>query len=541
MCIVNIILGSVQVIVKKSLLMERKKKEGRRLMSELTIPHKGYLEGGSFHVSEMLELDPMTFVLFGATGDLAKRKIFPSLYNLFLDGKLPSSFSVIGLGRREWSDYTFQTHIEQSLKTFSRRLPNETFRMEEFLRAFKYCSLDVTEYDGYQKLLETIQRREQQLGIPENRMFYLSVAPEFVDVIISNIKESGLKSGGGWKRLIIEKPFGHDLKSAQDLNEKLSRAFAEEEIYRIDHYLGKPMVQNLEVLGLVNPMIQALWNNQYIANVQITASETVGVEERADYYDQVGAIRDMFQNHLLQLLMMTAMHLPEQINAKEIGNEKRRIMEFLRPLRKENVVTNVVRGQYISGKVQEKPVVGYTQESGIQDSSMNDTFIAARLWIDDPFWSGVPFYIRTGKRMKEKLTRIVIEFKNPLKDLYTSQHKVTSPNLLVIQINPNEGISLQLNIKNPLTNQIEPVNIDFSASSKHVPEAYELLLFDALRGDSTFFAHWKEVELSWEWVQPILGAFEENMIPLYAYHSGSMGPDASDQLLQEDGFKWWES
>ncbi|HWO95954.1 MAG TPA: glucose-6-phosphate dehydrogenase [Bacillus sp. (in: firmicutes)] len=485
-------------------------------------------------------MDSMTFVLFGATGDLAKRKIFPALYNLFLDEKLPHSFSIIGLGRREWSDDTFQAHVEESLKTFSRRLTNETSKKKEFLRAFRYCSLDVMDSEGYKELLNMIQKREEELNIPENRLFYLSVAPEFVDMIISNIKESGLGSTKGWRRLIIEKPFGHDLKSAQDLNEKLSEAFEEDEIYRIDHYLGKPMLQNLETLEFANPVLQALWNNQYIANVQITASETVGVEERAGYYDQAGAIRDMVQNHMLQMLMMTAMHLPKRISANDIRHEKRKVMEFLRPLQKEDIVTHVVRGQYDSGEIQGKPVAGYTEEPGIDVSSTNDTFVAARLWIDNSFWSGVPFYIRTGKRMREKSTRIVIEFKNPLKDLYMIQNEETAPNLLIIEISPNERFSLQLNTKNPLNDgKIEPVTMDFSADQEGVPEAYELLIFDALRGDSTFFAHWKEVELSWKWVQPILEAFEENTLPLHLYRSGSMGPEASHQLLEEDGFKWW--
>jgi glucose-6-phosphate 1-dehydrogenase len=482
----------------------------------------------------------MTFVLFGATGDLAKRKIFPALYNLFLEQKIPNSFSIVGIGKHELSDDEFQTHVETSLKTFSRRLPNDRSKMEEFLHAFRYISLDVTNMEGYKKLLEIVQQREKELNIPENRMFYLSVSPEFFGVIALNIKKSGLGSTKGWKRLIIEKPFGHDLKSAQDLNEKLSQAFEEEEIYRVDHYLGKPMVQNLEALKFANPVLQALWNNQYIANVQITASETVGVEGRASYYDQAGAIRDMFQNHMLQLLMMTAMHLPNRISTKDIRNEKKTIIESLRPLRKEEVGLHVVRGQYGPGEIYGKPVVGYKEEPGVNASSTTDTFVAARLWIDDEFWRGVPFYIRTGKRMREKSTRIVIEFKNPLREWYLPKNEETAPNLLVIEINPNEGASLQLNSKNVLNNgKIEPVYMHFSTNEKDVPEAYELLIYDALRGDSTFFAHWKEVELSWKWVQPVLEAFAENLLPLHPYRSGSMGPEASHRLLEEDGFNWW--
>ncbi|MFP7485471.1 glucose-6-phosphate dehydrogenase [Priestia filamentosa] len=485
-------------------------------------------------------MESMTFVLFGATGDLAKRKIFPALYNLFLDEKIPPSISIIGSGIEEMSDIDFQNGVRQSVETFSRRLINNPSKIEDFISSFCYKALDATNNKNYEDLLDLVQRREEELGIPENRMFYLSVAPDFFDLIALNIKESGLGSTKGWKRLIIEKPFGHDLTSAQDLNEKLSQAFKEDEIYRIDHYLGKSMVQNLEALEFANPILQSLWNNQHIANVQITASETVGVEKRADYYDQAGAIRDMVQNHMLQLVMMTAMHLPKKLSSHEIRDEKRKVMESLRSIKKEDVGLHIIRGQYDAGEIHGQPVVKYTAEPKIDSSSQNDTFVAARLWIDNSFWNGVPFYIRTGKRMKDKSTRIVIEFKNYLKDLYENQDETVEPNLLIIEINPHENVALQLNSKNPLKNgKIEPVRVEFAAEQKGAPEAYERLIFDALTGDSTFFAHWKEVELAWEWIQPILEAFEENLLPLYLYSSGSYGPDEANHLLEEDGFKWW--
>jgi glucose-6-phosphate 1-dehydrogenase len=484
-------------------------------------------------------MDSMTFVLFGATGDLAKRKIYPALFNLYLNQKLPKSFSVIGVGRGESSEDEFQSRVIDSLHTFSRHLLNDKSKKEEFVMAFCYCQLDVTETAGYKKLLELVQQNEKEKNMAENRMFYLSVAPEFFDVIAMSIKDSGLGLTNGWKRLIIEKPFGHDLKSAQELNEKLSKAFEEDEIYRIDHYLGKPMVQNLEALTFANPVLQSLWNNRFIANVQITASEIFGVEERAGYYDKAGAIRDMVQNHMLQLLMMTAMHVPKRISENEIRNEKRKVMESLRPLQRDTVGVHVVRGQYEHGEINGEPVVAYREEPGVEASSQNDTYVAARLWIDNSFWDGVPFYIRTGKRMAEKATKIVMEFKNPLKDLYNSEMEQVEPNLLTININPNEGVSLQLNSKNPINGEMEPITVEFSASKQDVPEAYELLLFDALVGDSTFFAHWNEVELSWNWVEPILVAFKENRAPLHSYSSGSMGPEAAHQLLKEDGYKWW--
>ncbi|MBT2686689.1 glucose-6-phosphate dehydrogenase [Bacillus sp. ISL-47] len=485
-------------------------------------------------------MDTMTFVLFGATGDLAKRKIFPAFYNLFLDQKLPDTISIIGAGRGNMSDSAFQHYVEEAIITFSRRSILDCSSLRKFIESIRYCSLDAVNTKDYKVLLQMVKQREEELNIPENRMFYLSVAPEFFNVIASNIKVSGLGSAKGWKRLIIEKPFGHDLKSAQMLNEKLCKSFEEKEIYRIDHYLGKPMVQNLEALGFANPVLQSLWNHQYIANVQITASETIGVEDRAGYYDQAGALRDMFQNHMFQLLMMTAMQIPKNISAEGIRYEKKNVMEALRPLKKENIKTNVIRGQYGPGEIHGEPVLGYLDEPGVEASSATDTFVAARLWIDNDSWSGVPFYIRTGKRMREKSTRIVIEFKNPLKDRYGTQREGTAPNLLVIEINPNESVSLQFNSKNPLNNgRIEPVYADFSAKRENIPEAYEILLYDAMRGESTFFAHWNEVEMSWKWVQSILEAIEENLVPLHDYPSGSMGPESSHQLLAEDGFKWW--
>ncbi|MFS0556486.1 glucose-6-phosphate dehydrogenase [Brevibacillus sp. 179-C9.3 HS] len=485
-------------------------------------------------------MEAMTFVLFGATGDLAKRKIFPALFTLYVDQKLPAAFSIIGVGRRAWSDHEFQGSIHQSIQAFSRRVEIDSQKLDAFLAACRYAAVDVMEPEDYLPLHDLVLQREQELQIPQNRMFYLSVAPQYFEGIAANIKASGLGSTTGWKRLIIEKPFGHDLQSAQELNDKLGRAFTEEEIYRIDHYLGKPMVQNLEALEFANPIFQALWNNQYIANVQITANEAVGVEDRAGYYEHAGALRDMLQNHMLQMLMMIAMQLPKRITSTHIREEKRKAMAAVRPMKKEEVSNHVVRGQYHAGHIHGTPVVGYRDEPGVDPVSMTETYVATRVWIDDPFWQGVPFYIRTGKRLQEKSTKIVIEFKNPHEKLYQEQNETTSPNLLIISVNPYEGIALQVNRKNPTNSgKIEPVTVDFSVGTKDVPEAYELLLSDALRGDPTYFAHWDEVRLSWEWVTPILEAFAENLVPLFTYEAGSYGPKAAERLLEADGFQWW--
>ena len=482
-------------------------------------------------------MEPLTFVLFGATGDLAKRKIFPALYNLFIDKKTPDPISIIALGRREVSNENFQSYVKKSIESYSRRVVNDQARMNQFLESIHYQVLDANNVLDYKNLLDKVQQREKELHIPENRMFYLSVGPEFFEIIASNITNSGLGNTKGWKRLIIEKPFGHDLVSARQLNKHLTQSFKEEEIYRIDHYLGKPMVQNLEALEFANPVLQSIWNNKHIANVQITASELVGVEERAGYYDQAGAIRDMVQNHMLQMVMMTAMHVPQKISAKNIREEKSKVLQALRPIEKEDIQTEVVRGQYCSGMHNGEYVVGYRDEPNVKTDSNTDTFFAARLWIDNELWRGVPFYIRTGKRMQEKSTRIVIEFKNTLKGLYQEN---IEPNLLIIEINPNENITLQLNSKNSLENgKMEQVKVNFTGEQKGVPEAYERLIYDAFQGDSTFFAHWNEVELAWKWVQPLLEAFDQNTLPLHFYAAGSTGPEASDQLLKENGFEWW--
>ncbi|MFD0713382.1 glucose-6-phosphate dehydrogenase [Paenibacillus sp. GCM10027626] len=471
-------------------------------------------------------MEPTTFVLFGATGDLAKRKIYPALYNLFIDEKLPQSFSVVGLGRREWTDEFFQSNVEQSLHNFSRREAGDHEKLKQFVQKFRYCVLNIDHIEDYKKLLQMIEQREQQLGLAPNRLFYLSVGPEYFETIAANILASGLGSADGWKRLVIEKPFGHDLESARHLNRQLSKTFAEQEIFRIDHYLGKPVVQQLNQLREHAPLVREIWQPGAVANVQITANETVGVEERAGYYDHVGAARDMFQNHMLQLLMMLAVHLPG--GQEDVHVRKTNVMKALKPVRHEAISESVVRGQYGAGEINGAQVAGYTSEPGISAESTNDTFIAARLEIDNEDWCGVPFYIRTGKRLKEKSTRMVVEFKEALP-------LDGSPNLLVFEMSPGEGISLQAQHADGRQLAL----LELTAQQSGAPEAYENLIHDALGGDHTFFAHWNEVELPWEWVQPVLDAFAGNTVPLHAYKAGTYGPAASDALLTKDGFHWW--
>lgn len=485
---------------------------------------------------EDLLTEDMTFVLFGATGDLAKRKLFPALYNLFIDGKLPKSISIIGLGRSHSSDEAFQSRIENTLHEFSRR-PVQVEHLPRFLANFRYCTFDATTQDSYSSLLDLIQTREKEYQLPENRLFYLSVAPSLIDDIATGLHDNGITKTTGWKRLLVEKPFGNNFQSARQLNEVLSQSFHDNEVYRIDHFLGKPIVQNLTTLAATNPIFDSLLNHKKIANIQITAFETVGVETRAEYYDTAGALLDMAQNHLLQLFMMSALHLRKQSTAHEIRKEKVKLMESLRLIFKDSVSKEVIRGQYEAGTVLNELVLGYKDEPGVPPSSMNDTYFAARLWVDDSRWKGIPFYIRTGKRMLEKSTKIVIEYKMTKAD-GPSVEGIT-PNLLIIEISPQQGISLKMNLLDPLSKQFDPVTIDFHSNAETQPEAYELLLADALNGDATFFANWKEVEISWQWIQPILEAFQENSVPLHTYPAGSMGPEAANELLQEQKFIWW--
>ncbi|MBB6672762.1 glucose-6-phosphate dehydrogenase [Cohnella nanjingensis] len=468
------------------------------------------------------------FVLFGATGDLAKRKIFPALYNLHLEGKLPERFAVFALGRKPFNDELFRVHVAESLGRFSRKGKENAAAIADFAARIQYHVLDARDPESYIRLKHAVEKRETELGLPGNRLFYLSVAPEHFGPIAMHIRESGLGNEDGRTRLVIEKPFGHDLASARSLNDTLGRAFPSDDIYYIDHYLGKPMVQNLQALIASNPVLKAVLNNHYVANVQITASETVGVEARAGYYDQAGALRDMFQNHMLQLLMMTARH-------SEVY-DKRKIIDSVYPVNKDEAANHIVRGRYAAGEIEGNAVPGYRDEPGVDPQSNTDTYVAARLQLDDPIWRGVPFYIRTGKRLSEKSTRIVFVFKNPLES-HSSEDPVR--NYLSINIQPNQSVDFQLNLHG-LNGEIQPVPLHFATDAEEVPEAYELLLFDALHGDPTFFAHWDEIELSWKWVQPILEAFEERIVPLHAYPAGSNGPLAADRLLAEQGFAWVE-
>jgi glucose-6-phosphate 1-dehydrogenase len=484
-------------------------------------------------------MEPFIFVIFGATGDLAKRKLFPAIYNLYRDGLLPVEFAVIGIGRTKMDHAEFRSSVKESIAEFSRVPIQEGADWDRFLTRFDYTALDVKDTASYAGLLSAVENRERDMNLPGNRMFYLAIAPQLFGTVTTNLREAGLTNTAGWKRLVIEKPFGHDYASAKELNEQIKQSFAEEEIYRIDHYLGKEMVQNIQVVRFANSMFEPLWNNRHIDNIQITASETVGVEDRAAYYEHSGALRDMVQNHMLQMVMMVCMEPPSRLKTEAIRDEKVKVMRALRRYSEEEVGNYVVRGQYTEGKA--GSLAAYRDEPNVNPASTTETFVAAKLFIDNFRWAEVPIYIRTGKRMPEKVTEIVIQFKELPKRLYFNKNNELKPNLLIFRINPNEGITLSLNAKKQgADDQVVRIGMEYCNDCRDAsPEAYESLFHDAILGDSTFFTRWDEVSLAWKFVDPIRRAWDKQSQSLTEYAAGTWGPAEADEMLKRDGRRWW--
>ncbi len=479
-------------------------------------------------------------VIFGATGDLAKRKLFPSIFRLYRSGKLSEDFAVVGVARRPLSNEEFRENVKQSVSHFQ----EQNVSRDTFASHFYYHPFDVTNMTSYQELKLLLSSLDERYNTQGNRIFYLAMAPDFFGTIAANLKSQGLTSTEGWSRLVIEKPFGHDYESAKELNEQIRQAFTEDQIYRIDHYLGKEMVQNIEVIRFANAIFEPLWNNQYIANIQITSSETLGVEDRGRYYESSGALRDMVQNHMLQIVALLAMEPPIKLTTDEIRSEKVKVLRALRPIAEEEVDEYFVRGQYGRGIVDEKEVIGYREENSVDPESNTETFVSGKLLIDNFRWAGVPFYIRTGKRMTEKSTEIIIQFKDLPMNLYFNKGKDIRPNLLVIHIQPDEGITLHLNAQKGGGHAAStPIQLNYCnncGDKINTPEAYERLLYDCMRGDATNFTHWDEVALSWKFVDTISKAWESNKAKNFPnYEAGSMGPKESDDLLAKDGFHWW--
>jgi glucose-6-phosphate 1-dehydrogenase len=479
-------------------------------------------------------------MIFGATGDLANRKLFPSLYQLFIKGKLSERFAVVGIGRRSLSTEQFQYNVKDSISTFV----GNTENIDEFISHFYYQSHDIADSGSYAALKNLAEELDDHYNLEGNRIFYLAMAPEFFGTIAEHLKSDKLTEVKGFKRLVIEKPFGHNLESAQTLNKQIRKAFKENEIYRIDHYLGKEMVQNIEVIRFANAIFEPLWNNRYIANIQVTSSETLGVEERGRYYETSGALRDMVQNHMLQMVALLAMEPPIKLTTEEIRSEKVKALRAMRPFEDDEVREFFVRGQYGQGTVKSEDVPAYREENMVNPESNTETFVAGKLLIDNFRWAGVPFYIRTGKRMRMKSTKIVVQFKDIPMNLYYKTDQTLNPNLLVIHIQPEEGITLYLNAKKAGQKMdATPIKLNFAnkgIDAMNTPEAYETLLYDCMRGDATNFTHWDEVALSWSFVDKISNVWENEKEESFPnYESGSSGPKASDELLEKDGYFWW--
>ncbi len=488
--------------------------------------------------------DAALLFLFGATGDLAQRKLIPAIYSLYKEKKLGDRFAVIGIARRQRTDEQFRQDLLTSIHEFARYEPDEGEEWKAFTEHFNYISLDIHNPEAFHQLRDLAHVLDKKWSIGGNRLFYLALAPELFGEVSHHIKEGGLLESVGWHRLVIEKPFGYNLATAETLNEQIRQVFPEESIYRIDHYLGKEMVQNIEIIRFTNAFFEPLWNRRYISNIQITLSETVGVEERGGYYETAGALRDMGQNHMLQMITMMAMEPPGVLHPEAVRDEKVKVLKSLRIYASdEDVRQHVIRGQYIAGNVKGKPVSAYRQEEKVAPHSDTETYFAAKVYVDNFRWAGVPFYIRTGKRLPVKATEVVVEFRNVPEHVYfASKHKL-QPNLLVFRVNPREGVSVKFNAKAPGSEEmISPVAMDFSQSNGvgiNTPEAYERLLHDAIRGDSTYFTRWDEVAYAWRFVDRIATAWSQSSTDMESYAAGTWGPVGAQRLLDEAGHQWW--
>ena len=491
---------------------------------------------------------PCTMVIFGAAGDLTRRKLLPALYNLALEGWLPSGFSVVGFARNEMTDDTFREQMKEAVDSFSRRRPVQPAAWDSFSQGLSYVTADFQAPSGYEKLKESLDKIDDARGAGGNRVFYLATPPQFDPDIIRQLGRVGLnkgsKDGQGWARIIVEKPFGHDLESAKALNHELLQVFREDQIYRIDHYLGKETVQNILVFRFANGIFEPIWDRRYVDHVQITVAESVGVEGRASYYEGAGALRDMVQSHMLQLLNLVCMEPPVAFDADAVRDEKVKVLRALRPMDPDKSAANTVRGQYGPGWVAGKKVPGYREEQGIAPDSITETYVALKLFVDNWRWKGVPFYLRTGKSLPKRTTEIAIQFQQAPHLLFRStQDNPLEPNVLTIQIQPDEGISLRFSSKVPGASlQIRPVHMDFlygSSFAVESPDAYERLILDCMLGDSTLFTRRDEVEAEWTFITNILEGWTHESRPTFPnYDAGTWGPAAADALLEQDGRHW---
>jgi glucose-6-phosphate 1-dehydrogenase len=490
--------------------------------------------------------DPCNVIFFGASGDLAKRMLFPAMYNLRLGDVLPANFGIVGFSRTPETDESFGQNVREAIAEFSRSGPAKDPLWSDFAKHLSYVSGDFGDPAAFKRLKEQLDENDEKLGTQHNRLFYLSTPPPVFTKIVEQLDAAGLgphDNPQGWTRIIVEKPFGTDLDSARALQAEITKVFDERQIYRIDHYLGKEPVQDIMALRFSNTIFEPLWNRRYVDCVQITAAETVGVEDRGGYYDSAGALRDMIQNHVMNLLALVAMEPPVSSSADAIRDEKFKVLSAVRPIKVDDVQHFAARGQYGPGLVDGKPVVGYRQEPSVDQQSNTETYAAVKLLIDDWRWAEVPFYLRSGKRLARKNSEIAVRFKPIPHRLFGETGDAIDTNALVMKIQPDEGVQIRFNAKVPGPKMhIRAVNMDFNYGTGFgvvSAPAYERLIGDAMRGDATLFTRWDAVQSAWETVMPIIDAWRDTPPQSFPnYEAGDQGPAAADTLLAVDGRQW---
>ena len=486
----------------------------------------------------------LILVIFGASGDLTARKLLPALLDLYNQDLMPDSFAILGVSRTKYSDESFRDKMIDQINHFTEDEDVNIENIKKFSQNLYYQPIDTSISNDYKKVKTKLDDLDGKLNTNGNFIFYLSTPPSLYSIIPEFLAEHGLnKNKNGWRRLIIEKPFGYDLNSALELNEKLLKNYNEDQLYRIDHYLGKETVQNLLVTRFSNGIYEPLWNRNFIDHIEITSAESIGVENRGGYYERSGALRDMVQNHILQMVGLVAMEPPSSLNSVAIRNEAVKVFQSLRPIKSEEVNKMAIRGQYVSSKIRGEDVKGYREEDGVDPNSKTETYAAIKFYIDNWRWGGVPFYIRTGKRLPTKVTEIVIHFKKTPHYLFARKNDAEACNQLIIRIQPDEGILLKFGMKVPGAGfNVQNVNMDFKysdLSDVKLPTAYERLLLDAMLGDSTLFSRGDAVIEAWKFLAPVQQAWESNNdIKIHGYPAGTWGPEKADELIEREGVTW---